>query len=415
MRISTNQIFTGNVNNLSRANAELFKTQQQISTGKKILQPSDDPLASAQIIKLKQELARTEQFQSNIEVTDRRLGLQEIALGQIFNDTVRLKELTIQAGSPALTDNDRQALVAEVREIVNQLQGQMNSRDTQGEYLFSGFKGNTQAYRYDQATERYIFQGDSGQRSIQVGPNNIITATDSAVQVFESVQPVNVPVLDNADGLVSNLYVKNFAEFEQSTEGVAFNISLNDAGLLTITSTPAGQPVFSDDQPPIDLTNVGINVEAGDTVKFAGVRFDVQSLPAAGNTFSADLSSRPERSNILNTALKLEQGLSQISTGTEAGKAALGELLARTLKEIEATSELNLRARGSIGARMNALESQQRVNEDFELFTRTALSSFEDLDYNEAISRFTLQQTVLEAAYSSFNRISNLSLFNFIQ
>jgi flagellar hook-associated protein 3 FlgL len=306
MRVSTQQVFLNNVDNLSRANSELVKTQQQIATGKRVLQPSDDPLASVQIIKLEQELARTDQFQSSIDTANRRLGLEEITLDALFNNGVRLKELSIQAGSGALGSQDRAALATEIDGIIDQMQGLMNTRDVQGEYLFSGFQGDTQAYRFDDVSERYVFQGDGEQRLVQVGPDNRIAITDSGAQLFE-----------------------------------------------------------------------------------------------------------PD--NVLNIALDLSNGLKTIDTSTEAGKLELDTLLATTLTSLENAQESNIRGRVSIGARMNALDQQEQVNGDYELQTQEALSAFRDLDYSEAISRLTLQQTVLEAAYASFSKVSGLSLFDYIR
>jgi flagellar hook-associated protein 3 FlgL len=293
MRVSTQQVFLNNVDNLSRANSELVKTQQQIATGKRVLQPSDDPLASVQIIKLEQELARTDQFQSSIDTANRRLGLEEITLDALFNNGVRLKELSIQAGSGALGSQDRAALATEIDGIIDQMQGLMNTRDTQ-------------AYRFDDVSERYVFQGDGEQRLVQVGPDNRIAITDSGAQLFE-----------------------------------------------------------------------------------------------------------PD--NVLNIALDLSNGLKTIDTSTEAGKLELDTLLATTLTSLENAQESNIRGRVSIGARMNALDQQEQVNGDYELQTQEALSAFRDLDYNEAISRLTLQQTVLEAAYASFSKVSGLSLFDYIR
>ncbi|MGB0204119.1 MAG: flagellar hook-associated protein 3, partial [Neptuniibacter sp.] len=83
MRISTQQVFISNVDNISKTNSDLFRTQQQLSTGKNVLQPSDDPLASAQIQKFKKEVARTEQFAGNIDVAQRRLSLEEETIEQV--------------------------------------------------------------------------------------------------------------------------------------------------------------------------------------------------------------------------------------------------------------------------------------------------------------------------------------------
>lgn len=417
MRISTSQVFLNNIDALSRANSDLFKTQQQIATGKNILQPSDDPLASAQVIKLKNEVARTDQFQSNIEVSNRRLSLEEITLDQLFNDSVRLKELTIQAGNGALSDADRATLATEVDEITNQMLGLMNTKDVQGEYLFSGYKGNTQAYVYDQANEEYRFQGDSGQRFIQVGPDNQIASTDSGMTLFERVQGVVVPVVsDDPESVIAANYLTDFETFEQAMAGgTTFEINVDDTGLLRVTAS-AGFDVFSGDDPPVNLTQDGVSVESGDRVSFSGVEMVVGSIPGSGQgPYAATLEGSIERNNVLNVALELRNGLTSIDTSTDEGKLALDELLGKTLVALEGVQETNLRARGSLGARMNALEQQELVNDDYQLFTREALSSIEDLDYNEAISRFSLQQTVLQAAYSSFSQIQDLSLFNYIR
>lgn len=542
MRISTNQIFTGNVNNLSKANADLFKTQQQISTGKKILQPSDDPLASAQIIKLKQEIAQNEQYQSNIEFSKRRLSLSEITLNQLFTDSTRLKELTIAAGNPGAGNEERAAIAAEVDEIISQMQGLMNTKDAQGEYLYSGFMGNTQAYVFDQATERYVFQGDSGRRSIQIGTDNQVVQTDSGTELFERVRGVGVPVLqgsastnqgnqnfssiqaetsgpvnfvievngtsipieltsddsdenlqiindqlreelgnanlplvtaslsdpDNfliltevpdADGVfqgldiqlsvdpanpadldlinndlttgfiqgtagstfptdidperfIASVFVTDFADFNRASP---MTFSVDDEGLFRVTNED-GSDVFTDTEPRVNLTQEGLTVETGDRIRFKGIEITIGALPEeeSGVTFESSLGATQQRDNVLNVALDLSNGLKNIDGKTEDGKRQIDQLLAKVLTALEGIQDTNMRARGSIGARINALESQEAVNEDFNLFTRTALSSFEDLDYNEAISRFALQQTVLEAAYSSFNQIRNLSLFNYI-
>jgi flagellar hook-associated protein 3 FlgL len=73
-----------------------------------------------------------------------------------------------------------------------------------------------------------------------------------------------------------------------------------------------------------------------------------------------------------------------------------------------------LETRTSLGARMNTVETQSRINEDQLLQVRTALSEIQDLDYAEAISRFNLQQTALQAAQQTFVQVQRLSLFNFM-
>lgn len=73
-----------------------------------------------------------------------------------------------------------------------------------------------------------------------------------------------------------------------------------------------------------------------------------------------------------------------------------------------------LDTRASVGSRLKTVENQRNINEDVLLQLRTTLSEIEDLDYAEAISRFNLQQTALQAAQQSYVQVQRLSLFNFI-
>lgn len=418
MRISTVQIFTNNVDNISKANNDLFRTQQQIATGKRVLQPSDDPLASAQIIKLKKEVARNDQFQGNIDVSRRRLELEEIALDQLNNINIRLREISIRAGSTVLSAADRQTLATEVEEMTKQMLGLMNTKDVQGEYLFSGYQGEQKTYEYNQDSKRYQFMGDDGRRMIQIGPDNRIASTDSGLELFEKIEGPERPVVtNNPDGAVTLVGVADAELFEAEVDvgKLPYTYSFNfvagppDVNELTVTNA-LGDPVEPDDGTPAPLT-----VTAGDEVTYGGMTIRIGNLPdAPADTFTASVGARPERTNPLNVALELSEGLRNLDLNDPDQKDQFKTLIADTLDMIKQAEESNIQARTSLGARLNALDQQESVNTDYQLFTKETLSSFEDLDYSEAVSRFALQQTVLQAAYQSFNQIRNLSLFNYL-
>lgn len=422
MRISTVQIFTNNVDNISKANNDLFRTQQQSATGKRVLQPSDDPLASAQIIKLKKEVARNDQFQGNIDVSRRRLELEEIALDQLNNINIRLREISIRAGSTVLSAADRQTLATEVEEMTKQMLGLMNTKDVQGEYLFSGYQGEQKTYEYNQDTKRYQFMGDDGRRMIQIGPDNRIASTDSGLELFEKIEGPERPVVtNNPDGAVTLVGVADTELFEAEVDAgkLPYRYSFSyDAGIppvdpfnqLTVTNA-LGDPVEPDNGDPSPLT-----VTAGEEVTYGGMTIKIGNLPDASSTsdFTASVGARPERTNPLNVALELSEGLRNLDLNDPDQKDQFKTLIADTLDMIKQAEESNIQARTSLGARLNALDQQESVNTDYQLFTKETLSSFEDLDYSEALSRFALQQTVLQAAYQSFNQIRNLSLFNYL-
>jgi len=414
MRISTQQVFLSNIDNINKGSADIFRTQQQLSTGKNVLQPSDDPLASAQIQKFKKEIARTEQFSGNIDVAERRLRLEENTIEQINNQSIRLKELTLQGKNGVLSDGDRSAISSEVSEILKSLESLMNTKDVQGEYLFSGNKGFTQPYTYNNSNGRYEFNGDDGRRFLQVGPENKVASTDSGFEIFEKV--AKVPGYVEADlnqtlPIVSNIDIENGdAEAFGNYMGANAPLTLAVAagGLLTVTDKD-GQFVTAED-PAVSLNAYDLSTNPNaPIIKIAGVELDV----SVANVGSATLDVFDQH-NILNTALDLKDALNSADFSTEKGKELFNKQLDNVLKNLEGIEEKNIGSRAGIGGRLNALEQQDLVNEDYKLFTTEALSSFEDLDYNEAISRFALQETALQASYASFAKVQDLSLFNYI-
>ncbi|BBB25153.1 flagellar hook-associated protein FlgL [Amphritea japonica] len=417
MRISTAQIFNRSADNITSTSNSLYEIQQQLSTGKRILKPSDDPLASAQILKLTKEVEKTEQYQDNIDISRRRLSLEETTLDAVNDATVRVKELAIQANSGAVSDTDRALIATELDELEKQLFGLLNTKDVQGEYLFSGYKGFDAAYSYDGATDKYIFNGDEGRRSIQIGPDSKMASTDSGFEIFENVEGVltiSQQTGNQASHFSEQLITDNVAfQAFNDTRGPAV-ISFGNVG--GVGNNPRysvedanGDPVFSGD-PPVQLSN--IEYLPGDVIEFEGASLIIDAPKVNGPVV---INTEDQRTNILNMVHELSSALKNISTESDPeGNEKLNSAVSRALLQMESIQEKNIETRGSIGGRINTMDAQQDVNTEFLLHTKDARSSFQDLDYNEAISQFTLQETALNAAYGSFAKIQNLSLFNYI-
>jgi len=411
MRISTQQVFLNNIDNISKNSGELFKTQQQLSTGKRVLQPSDDPLASAQIQKFKKEVARTEQFAGNIDVATRRLELEEITIEQINNQSIRLRELALQGKNGTLNATDRQVIASEVDEIIRSLDSLMNTKDVQGEFLFSGHKGFTKPYTLG-PSGRYEFNGDDGQRFLQIGPENKVASTDSGFEVFEKVPRVSgyvIPNVTQSTTVIGEVDVQG-GDAEAFGTYMAANAPLTitiQSGNLTITDKTGA--FVTPEAPAVEMD--GTYTIPGDvnSIRIAGV--DVEINAGGAGTATLDVF---DQHNILNTALDLKAAMEVGEFETNEQRSRFQERMDHVLDNLKGVEENNISSRASIGGRLNALEQQDLVNEDYKLFTEEALSSFEDLDYNEAISRFTLQETALQASYSSFARVQDLNLFNFI-
>ena len=128
MRISTLQTFVKGIDGLQNASREIAKTQEQISSGKKILTPADDPVAAARILRLNQEAALCDQYRKNIDSVRSSLGLSEAALNQSVDVLQRVQELTLQAGSGSNTQSDRQLIAVEIKQRLGEIVAIANTR-----------------------------------------------------------------------------------------------------------------------------------------------------------------------------------------------------------------------------------------------------------------------------------------------
>ena len=144
MRISNNQMFLSGLNSMLKQQNRLLELSQQLSTGKKIQTPADDPIAAARIDLMRQRIELSERLQSNRQAAEGTIRFEESILSSTVNVLQRLRELQVQAGNDSMSEADREALAKETENLLEQLQGLANTKDNHGYYIFSGSKTSTQ-------------------------------------------------------------------------------------------------------------------------------------------------------------------------------------------------------------------------------------------------------------------------------
>lgn len=206
MRISSSLIYQRGVNAIEGQQAKISSTQEQLATGERLKSPADDPFASTRIIALDEQTKTMEQYKRNANMAETRLDLEEIALTTAINTLQRVRELAVQAANGTYSASDRQAISLEVFERMESLLQLSNSTDASGEYIFSGDRTTTEAFVHD-GVGNFTYQGDQGQRLVQIGPTREVAVGDSGYEVFENVAAVAGPtnlmqiVYDFADAL----------------------------------------------------------------------------------------------------------------------------------------------------------------------------------------------------------------------
>ncbi len=185
MRISTAFIFQRGASAIQDKSAELSRAQQYIASGKKVLNPSDDPAAAARILDLHGFIDTTEQYQRNIGVLKSRLELQESTLGGVADVLQRAHELAVQGNNDTTGPEGRAAIADEIDVLNDQLLSLANTRDANDEYLFSGLQRGTQPFTRSGAT--FAYHGDQARRELQIAADRRVADAATGFETFMKV------------------------------------------------------------------------------------------------------------------------------------------------------------------------------------------------------------------------------------
>lgn len=186
MKIGTAYFFDSRSRQMADLSGLASRLQEQISTGKRILTPSDDPIISARIARMEKGAANETQFASNVKLAQSLLGQSETALDSIGNSLQRAQELLIRAGSDTLNDDNRAALATELKSIVDDLYSSANTKDVRGAPLFGGSADGAAYTRAADGTISYAGEGEAP--PIPIGDGVTVQATDSGQRIFGGIQ-----------------------------------------------------------------------------------------------------------------------------------------------------------------------------------------------------------------------------------
>ncbi|WP_373976049.1 flagellar hook-associated protein FlgL [Chitinibacter sp. SCUT-21] len=190
MRLATTTIFNIGAQSLQSHISDQAKLQAQLSSMRKILTPADDPIASARILDITQAKSINEQYATNSAAADSFMRLSESTLGQVVSLIHNVQELAVSAGNPALTANEKKMKDAELQGRYQELLALANTTDGQGNYLFSGFKGDTKPFT-EAAFGDVNYFGDDGQRLVQISDGRQVPISESGADVFQRIKNGN--------------------------------------------------------------------------------------------------------------------------------------------------------------------------------------------------------------------------------
>ena len=300
MRISTSMMQRLSVDSMLERQTDLSKTQLQLASGKRILTPSDDPTGATQALRIGQQTRLNEQYQLNGDHALSRLQFEEGVLSALGDSLQRVRELAVQGLNDSHGADGRAAISNEVRQRLDGLLDLANSKDGSGDYLFSGYQTGVRPFS-DAGGGTYNWNGDQGQRQLQISETRQIATSDSGDEIF-------------------------------------VNLAFSGGGTQDVFKT----------------------------------LYD----------FAAALDANTLNGNVLD--------------------------------DIDAAMDSFISTRAKVGARLSAIDSQQKINEQLDVQLQSVLSGIQDLDYAEAIGKLNIELVGLQAAQQTFQKVQGLSLFNYL-
>ena len=193
MRISSQQFYQQSVNGILTRQADAAKSQQQLATGKRVLQASDDPAAAARTQGLTRDVSNLKQLQFNAAQAKNRLQSEEVAVTASVNTVQSMRDLIIQARNGANSPQSLGAIASDIEQQLDTLTQIANSQDGNGRYLFSGFQDNTRPFVKDPTTGQVTYTGDEQQRFLSIGLGRQVADGDPGSTVFQGLNDADNP------------------------------------------------------------------------------------------------------------------------------------------------------------------------------------------------------------------------------
>lgn len=412
-RVGTANMYDSAIRNLGTRQKSLVDLQENLTSGKRVVRPSDDPVAAAQAERALTRLTRIQAEQRQLEIQKGNVAQAESTLGDAVGLVQEIRQAIVAAGGGTLTQDDRKTYAMQLQSLQDQLKEVINRKDVNGmpllgslgsalapfvgplpgapDYVFNGLPGQGASEGVAIASQM------DGHAALMFDPvrDGVYTATlargSATSTMFSSaVQTSNLPQLDGAS------YALQVTGVTSSGGTTSVNYSLTKTardGTVT-TSTGSTPAVLSGQAMPVTIT------EGLDTV----LQFTLQGTPAIGDTVSVAPSA-----SLMSSVQSAINGIANAPDSILAAQASNS-----ALASIDAGLQRLSNVRGYAGELLNRADRISGDQESRSIQLEGDRSRAEDLDMVKGISDFQNANVGYEAALKSYAQVQRLSLFNFI-
>ena len=427
MKVSTKLFNEQQIRQFSSLNADIQKLQDKISSGKNIVVASDDPVGSVELSGYKTVKQQIDQYIRNVNSSRTRLSLVDTNLQNLSTIMIRANELLIQASSDVLGRSDREAIALEIDEMKEELMSLANQQDSNGSFIFGGFKTKTEPFQKD-IDGKIKYMGDSGITSLSISETMIVETSVDGENLFEKIKM--------SSGLAVSMFtmLENISNSVRTAATAVHATNANTHAELEITNRDFGTWAF-DITGHAGTANISVELTGDDpadiikAINNANIGITASQSTTNPKKIKLDSSQQGiiEIKNLeipnIKTAQKVPTSFFTF-TPLDASGNSVGEdqylydtdqLTTSQLNNIQSSQVHIANFRGQVGAKLNLLERQYQNLNERDIAIKQDLTELEDADLAKLVTDLKAQLTGLQASQQAFVKISDLNLFNYLK
>ncbi|MFA6451364.1 MAG: flagellar hook-associated protein FlgL [bacterium] len=410
-RVTNMMMTTTFINDIQRNLTKTADLQHQISTGKKVNFPSDDPIGADRILDYRQIIESTTQYIKNVDDADSQASNVDGVLSHMETMLMRVRDLAVKASNEA--PNNQQMLDAmskEIDSLINEMVFQSNQK-FDGKYLFSGNKTSTTPF----VAKKYIDFTYGGAAVAAGGPVtfnmpsstiNGVTRVSEAIVDTNSIKQIDlIDAAGNRTTLAPTDYTIDPVTNSITIANLPVNLASTDRIELHFDKT-----VSVEYKGDTGIKEIEISDGSKVGVSYAGATADASSQPTVFGKYSADGNETAS----VETFQKLFDLRDRIAKYSNVPGGNIQQIM-EGIDDVDSIRTNITTIRAEQGGRVNRLELAKNRLNNISISTKDLKSKREDVDMAEAITQMTMAQTIYQACLASGAKIISTTLLDYLR
>ncbi|MBI2433656.1 MAG: flagellar hook-associated protein FlgL [Candidatus Hydrogenedentes bacterium] len=290
VRITQQLLVSRVLNNLNDQQRRILALQDQLSTGQRVNQPSDDPLAARRAIAAQAEIAKNEQYLTNISNAGPGLTETETALLTVVDILQRANELALQGASGAIDSEQRDQIATEINQLLESMLVQGN-QTANGRYLFGGSRTLDAPFVATRDGSGEItavaYEGNDTKVSIEISEGVRVEVNETGEDVFTQTISGTVDIFQTLIDSRDNLRADDLDALQ--TRLAELDLA-QDQVLVAVSRVGAVQNRLDDTEANLSTISVQLEQVISDNID-ADLAEVIVELNAQSNAFQASLSA----------------------------------------------------------------------------------------------------------------------------